>query len=449
MKADIHPTYVEATVRCSCGNTFTTRSTKADLHVELCNECHPFFTGKQKLVDSGGRVERFQRRYGQRTRRRPGPPGADAHPGGPRRVAGPPPVRARVPSWRARSLIRCSSTTVSSGLETEYETVEAALAEPATSLATRRACASSPSGTRSSSRGGRTPGASCVRHVPTVGRPTRCSTDSSGDDRERGPAPRSTSAERSSGRLEERLQELLLPKDPNDGRNVIVEIRGAEGGEEANLFARDLFDMYLRYAALRGWKVEVLSEDASERDGLNEAVFRRQGQGRLEPPRARGRPAPRPAGAGHRVQGAGAHVVGHRHRAARGRGGRRRDRSRRPQDRRLPLDGSRWAVGQHHRLGGADHPPPDRASSWRCRTRRARSRTVPRRWWCCGPACFKAEQDRRAAELAEQRREPGRRRRPLREDPDLQLQGEPGHRPPDRPHAATSWTRCWRATSTS
>ena len=66
MKADIHPEYVEATVRCSCGNTFTTRSTKAELHVELCNECHPFFTGKQKLVDSGGRVERFQRRYGER-----------------------------------------------------------------------------------------------------------------------------------------------------------------------------------------------------------------------------------------------------------------------------------------------------------------------------------------------------------------------------------------------
>jgi large subunit ribosomal protein L31 len=67
MKADIHPTYAETTVVCSCGNTFTTRSTKSGtIHVELCNECHPFFTGKQKLVDSGGRVERFQRRYGQR-----------------------------------------------------------------------------------------------------------------------------------------------------------------------------------------------------------------------------------------------------------------------------------------------------------------------------------------------------------------------------------------------
>ena len=62
MKAGIHPEYVEATVHCSCGNTYTTRSTKPKLSVELCSECHPFYTGKQKLVDTGGRVERFQRR---------------------------------------------------------------------------------------------------------------------------------------------------------------------------------------------------------------------------------------------------------------------------------------------------------------------------------------------------------------------------------------------------
>jgi large subunit ribosomal protein L31 len=62
MKTDIHPEYVLATVTCSCGNTFQTRSTKAELHVEICSECHPFYTGKQKLVDTGGRVERFQRR---------------------------------------------------------------------------------------------------------------------------------------------------------------------------------------------------------------------------------------------------------------------------------------------------------------------------------------------------------------------------------------------------
>jgi large subunit ribosomal protein L31 len=67
MKQGIHPEYVTATVRCSCGNTFTTRSTKPEIHVEICSACHPFYTGKQKLVDTGGRVERFQRRYGQRT----------------------------------------------------------------------------------------------------------------------------------------------------------------------------------------------------------------------------------------------------------------------------------------------------------------------------------------------------------------------------------------------
>ncbi|MFL5931735.1 MAG: 50S ribosomal protein L31 [Gaiellaceae bacterium] len=62
MKPDIHPEYMTATVRCSCGNEFETRSTKPELHVEICSNCHPFYTGKQKLMDTGGRVERFQRR---------------------------------------------------------------------------------------------------------------------------------------------------------------------------------------------------------------------------------------------------------------------------------------------------------------------------------------------------------------------------------------------------
>src|SRR6185436_6458266 len=71
MRADIHPEYVTATVKCSCGNTFETRSTKADLRVELCSECHPFYTGKQKLVDTGGRIDRFERRYGKRRKSEP------------------------------------------------------------------------------------------------------------------------------------------------------------------------------------------------------------------------------------------------------------------------------------------------------------------------------------------------------------------------------------------
>ena len=62
MKAGIHPNYVEATVTCACGNTFTTRSTKPNLRTDLCNVCHPFYTGEQRIVDTAGQVERFMRR---------------------------------------------------------------------------------------------------------------------------------------------------------------------------------------------------------------------------------------------------------------------------------------------------------------------------------------------------------------------------------------------------
>lgn len=68
MKTEIHPEYVESQVVCSCGNQFTTRSTKPQIKVEICNVCHPFYTGRQKLVDTGGRVERFQRKLARRKR---------------------------------------------------------------------------------------------------------------------------------------------------------------------------------------------------------------------------------------------------------------------------------------------------------------------------------------------------------------------------------------------
>jgi len=64
VKAGIHPKYQEVEVRCACGNTFKTRSTKTELHLEICNVCHPFFTGRQKLIDTEGRVERFTKRFG-------------------------------------------------------------------------------------------------------------------------------------------------------------------------------------------------------------------------------------------------------------------------------------------------------------------------------------------------------------------------------------------------
>lgn len=63
MKTEIHPNYVISTVTCACGNSFQTRSVRGQYHLEICSECHPFFTGKQKLVDSAGRVERFHKRF--------------------------------------------------------------------------------------------------------------------------------------------------------------------------------------------------------------------------------------------------------------------------------------------------------------------------------------------------------------------------------------------------
>ena len=104
-------------------------------------------------------------------------------------------------------------------------------------------------------------------------------------------------AEADIARLEDELELLLLPKDPNDGKNVIVEIRGAEGGEEANLFARDLFEMYQGYAGRMGWKLEVLGSEPSDMGGFNDITFLLDGRRRVAPDEARGRPAPRAAGA--------------------------------------------------------------------------------------------------------------------------------------------------------
>jgi large subunit ribosomal protein L31 len=67
VKAGIHPTYNDVDARCACGNTFKTRSTKPELHLEICSACHPFFTGRQKLIDTEGRVDRFTKKFGAQT----------------------------------------------------------------------------------------------------------------------------------------------------------------------------------------------------------------------------------------------------------------------------------------------------------------------------------------------------------------------------------------------
>ncbi len=96
--------------------------------------------------------------------------------------------------------------------------------------------------------------------------------ESAGDDREQW-RDEVNAAESRIAELESTLETLLLPHDPNEGRNVILEIRGAEGGEEANLFAADLAQMYRRYAALRGWKLEVVEERPTEQGGIDEATY--------------------------------------------------------------------------------------------------------------------------------------------------------------------------------
>ncbi len=156
------------------------------------------------------------------------------------------------------------------GLEREYETVLAELNDPSLS--------SQPSRLRDVSRRHRELGevVECWRRLQSAGSDLETAremvADASGSERELAQAE-VAEAEEHVSRLEEELRALLVPRDPNAGRNVIVEIRGAEGGEEANLFAKDLFEMYTRYAATKGWTVEVLSSSPSERDGLNEVTF--------------------------------------------------------------------------------------------------------------------------------------------------------------------------------
>ncbi len=121
------------------------------------------------------------------------------------------------------------------------------------------------------------------------------------------------------GQLEAEIKSMLVPKDPRDERNVIVEIRAGTGGDEAALFAADLFRMYTRYAERRSWHVEVLSANEIGIGGYKEIIFDGQGQGRLLALEVRVGRAPGAARPGHRIVRAHPHL--HRHRGGAGRGG--------------------------------------------------------------------------------------------------------------------------------
>jgi peptide chain release factor 1 len=155
-------------------------------------------------------------------------------------------------------------------LEGEYDAVEAQLADPAV--------LSDPARLRQVSKRHKelTPVVDAYRRYVVLQSDLEAArelqAEASGEERELARAE-VQAAETELADLEEQLKVLLIPADPNDGKNVIIEIRGAEGGEEANLFARDLFGMYQAYAARMGWAVEVLSLDPSDLGGLNQVTF--------------------------------------------------------------------------------------------------------------------------------------------------------------------------------
>jgi peptide chain release factor 1 len=156
------------------------------------------------------------------------------------------------------------------GLEGEYEAVEAQLADPAV--------LTDPARLRITSKRYKelTPLVTTYRRYlarqADLDAARELLTEANGDERELLREEVRTS-EADLEELDEQLRVLLIPTDPNDGKAVIVEIRGAEGGEEANLFARDLFQMYQAYAARMGWPIEVLSTDVSDLGGLNHVTF--------------------------------------------------------------------------------------------------------------------------------------------------------------------------------
>jgi peptide chain release factor 1 len=197
--------------------------------------------------------------------------------------------------------------------------------------------------------------------------------ETSGDDRELW-REEMNNAEAKVPELESTLETLLLPRDPNEGRNVILEIRGAEGGEEANLFASDLAQMYRRYAALRGWKLEVIEERESEQGGLDEAIYLIKGDDawfRLE----------HEAGV-HRVQRVPVtEAKGRVHTSS-------ATVSVLPEAEEVDVEINQGDlkidVYRSSGPGGQSVNTTFPPASWcRCRTRRARSRTEPRRSSCC------------------------------------------------------------------
>ena len=230
-------------------------------------------------------------------------------------------------------------------------------------------------------------------------------------------------------RLEEEIRLAMVERDPNDDKNVIVEIRGGAGGDEAGIWAGDLFKMYNRYAERLGYKSETMAAS----DGSY--TFEIKGDGAYSVFKFEGGTHRVQRVPGDRVAGAHPHVDGDRRGAARGRGRRDRDRSERPADRRLPVLRAGRPVGEHDRFRRADHAQADRRRG--LDAGREVAAAEPRAGDEGAARAALRGQARRAAGRAG-RGPPlaGRHRRAGGEDPHLQLPAAARDRPPDQLHRA-------------
>ena len=160
--------------------------------------------------------------------------------------------------------------------------------------------------------------------------------------------------------LEEELRLALVESDPADAKDVLVEVRQAAGGDEAALWAGDVYRMLARYAERRGYKSEVLSSSPNDGGGFKEVTFAIKGDGAYSVFKWEGGTHRVQRVPADRVSGPDPHVDRNGRGHARGRRGRDRDRPERPQDRRLPLDRPRWPEREHDGLGRPHHACPDR-----------------------------------------------------------------------------------------